>query len=105
MRVLIRPRCYTAEGYRRNCDPHPALRATLSQWERDNLQIIPSPIGRGWREAPGEGRRTPKDPLLAFAIQMRHLLFRVSCARNVAGWNCILDALEFSRRELYLKGG
>src|SRR5262245_59506592 len=38
------------------CDPHAALRATLSQWERDNLQVIPSPIGRGWREAPGEGR-------------------------------------------------
>jgi len=37
-------------------DPHPALRATLSQWERDGFQVIPSPFGRGWREAPGEGR-------------------------------------------------
>src|SRR5258705_12161464 len=43
----------------RRCDfdPHPALRATLSQWERDNLQVIPYPSGRGWREAPGEGRK------------------------------------------------
>jgi hypothetical protein len=38
-------------------DPHPALRATLSQRERGNVEPDPSPIGRGWREAPGEGRR------------------------------------------------
>src|SRR5262249_32294614 len=37
-------------------DPHPALRATLSQWEREWPEDCPSPIGRGWREAPGEGR-------------------------------------------------
>src|SRR5262245_35137647 len=42
----------------KNCDPHPALRATLSQWEKDILPANPSPTGRGWREAPGEGRKT-----------------------------------------------
>jgi len=35
--------------------PHPALRATFSRREKENLQVIPSPTGRGWREAPGEG--------------------------------------------------
>src|SRR6266699_6543756 len=35
-------------------DPHPALRATLSQGERDLDSGALSP-GRGWREAPGEG--------------------------------------------------
>src|SRR5262245_15580568 len=35
--------------------PHPALRATFSRGEKDNLQGYPSPTGRGWREAPGEG--------------------------------------------------
>jgi len=40
-------------------DPHPALRATLSQWEREFLHDFrPSPFGRGWREAPGEGHPT-----------------------------------------------
>jgi hypothetical protein len=37
-------------------DPHPALRATLSQWQRESRQGYPSPNGRRWREAPGEGR-------------------------------------------------
>src|SRR5439155_1912322 len=32
---------------------------SLSQRERDNLEVIPSPSGRGRREAPGEGRRAP----------------------------------------------
>src|SRR5882672_3545986 len=44
-------------GLREPFDPHPALRATLSQRERDNPEGNPSPSGRGWREAPGEGRR------------------------------------------------
>src|SRR5262245_29088774 len=35
--------------------PHPALRATLSRGERDSLQVIPSPPGRGWPKGPGEG--------------------------------------------------
>src|SRR5262249_47408577 len=42
-------------------DPHPALRATLSQWERDSFRVIPSSTGRGWRGAPGEGRRDQKE--------------------------------------------
>jgi len=37
-------------------DPHPPLRGTLSQRERDSFHVIPSPIGRGCREAAGEGR-------------------------------------------------
>src|SRR3954469_1780964 len=40
-------------------DPHPALRATLSQEER------PSPSARGWREAPGENR--------SFAEELKYL--------------------------------
>jgi hypothetical protein len=28
-------------------DPHPALRATLSQWERDTLKTIPLPLEEG----------------------------------------------------------
>jgi MoaA/NifB/PqqE/SkfB family radical SAM enzyme len=35
--------------------PHPPLRGTFSRWEKDR-EGGPSPIGRGWREAPGEGR-------------------------------------------------
>src|SRR5262245_36450328 len=46
-------------------DPHPALRATLSQRERDWPEECPSPTGRGWREAPGEGR--------SFAEQLKYL--------------------------------
>jgi uncharacterized protein len=42
--------------FRKAFDPHPALRATLSQGERDHVEVSPSPPGRGWREAPGEGR-------------------------------------------------
>src|SRR5262245_31779743 len=34
----------------RSCDPHPALRATLSQWERDWPEECPSPSGRGWQD-------------------------------------------------------
>src|SRR5262249_3130640 len=30
--------------------------ASLSRWERESPKVIPSPFGRGWREAPGEGR-------------------------------------------------
>jgi Domain of unknown function (DUF5916) len=47
-------RCRSGRGVK-SCDPHPALRAPLSQGERDNFQANPSPTGRG--EAPGEGRR------------------------------------------------
>jgi Flp pilus assembly protein TadG len=58
-------------------DPHPALRSLitccalsglhslrscLSQWERDSPEVIPSPSGRGWREAPGEGRLHDQSP-------------------------------------------
>ena len=35
--------------------PHPALRATFSRREKDNAQVVPSPTGRGCREAAGEG--------------------------------------------------
>ena len=65
-RILISP-SLVAEGHLRVnempgiirvFDPHPALRATLSQWEREWLEDCPSPTGRGWREAPGEGRKT-----------------------------------------------
>jgi len=37
--------------------PHPALRATFSRREKDNPEAIPSPSGRGWREALGDGHR------------------------------------------------
>src|SRR6266511_578471 len=36
-------------------NPLPPLRGTLSQRERDILQVCPSPSGRRWREAPDEG--------------------------------------------------
>ena len=39
-----------------NHAPHPPLRGTFSPAEKDKAKG-PSPIGRGWREAPGEGRR------------------------------------------------
>jgi len=32
------------------------------------LQVIPSPTGRGWREAPGEGRRAPPTQFLSFQL-------------------------------------
>jgi phosphomannomutase len=39
---------------------HPAPRQLMGppspSEERDNVPVIPSPTGRGWREAPGEGR-------------------------------------------------
>ena len=41
--------------------PHPALRAAFSRWEKDILQGYPSPSGRGWPEAPGEGFCWHKD--------------------------------------------
>ena len=40
-------------------NPHPPLRGTLSQRERDlAVARAPSPAGRGWPEGPGEGRRS-----------------------------------------------
>src|SRR5205814_10027290 len=35
--------------------PHPALRATLSRWERGRTNFCPSPIGRRCRAAADEG--------------------------------------------------
>src|SRR5262245_39011459 len=49
-------------------DPHPALRAALSQWERDDPEVYPSPSGRGRREAPGEGRIPHLFPFLLFTF-------------------------------------
>jgi len=57
---LIEWTCLRRLEVKKPCDPHPALRATLSQWERDNLPVIPSPtLGEGgplFDGAPGEGR-------------------------------------------------
>src|SRR5207249_11893243 len=41
----------------RNQSPHPALRATFSQREKDTPAECPSPSGRGCREAAGEGSK------------------------------------------------
>jgi hypothetical protein len=36
-------------GFAETCDPHPALRATLSQWERDTpVNLKPTAIQEGW---------------------------------------------------------
>src|SRR6266516_1597294 len=41
----------------RNQSPHPALRATFSQREKDTPAECPSPSGRECREAAGEGSK------------------------------------------------
>src|SRR5262245_41216027 len=37
----------SAPNISKPCDPHPALRATLSQWEREWPQDVPLPLGEG----------------------------------------------------------
>ena len=46
-------------------DPHPPLRGTLSQRERESPESCPSPSGRGGREAPGEGRSSLRNLIRA----------------------------------------
>src|SRR5262245_17855582 len=61
-------------------DPHPALRANLSQWERDNLPANPSPTGRGWREAhersecePDRAKQVFNGEGRSFAAELKYL--------------------------------
>src|SRR5712692_7169884 len=53
--------------------PFATLRGTFSRWEKDRgmASFGPSPTGRGWREAPGEGRAIAHEIIQEPAPQLR----------------------------------
>src|SRR5437773_10641962 len=59
--------------------PHPPLRGTFSRWEKDSR--CPSPIGRGWRGAPGEG---PGTPMKLFKRLLRNFAFTSGLILTIA---------------------